>query len=166
MRIDIRKFVLAAAVLMAGTGAAQALTLPACPAGSTCTTFSEPLSLVLSAQTVPFSLPSLSDVSIIGFTTGFSATFDALFKGPSQIGSPAVFDSASLTTQTFDDLSAGSYRYVIGGFTLSPGATIQLEEVVTAVPEPATVALLFAGLALVGFAVSRGRSSAIGVVAA
>jgi hypothetical protein len=105
-------------------------------------------------------------VSFIGSTSSVdSAAVDTLKKGGVTIPSPAFFSFGSTTTQTFDDLK-GTYKYVINGVSGSPGATIALEEVVTAVPEPATYALLFAGLGLVAYKVSRRRSSKSGAVAA
>ena len=122
-----------------------------------------------------FALDSTTDLEVsantyLGPTVDGSASF-SLYNGTSTgdsgtaaalVGSSFTFGSAIVAT-TFSGLSAGSYFFEIAG---SPATMIGTAFNVTiqapsetgplpAVPEPANMALLLAGLGLMGFLVKR-----------
>jgi hypothetical protein len=92
----------------------------------------------------------------MGTSTGDSGTAGAL------VGSTLSFGSTIVST-TYTGLSAGSYFFEVTGSPATPigtafNVTIQAPSdtgPLPAVPEPANVALLLAGLGLMGFLVKR-----------
>ncbi len=122
-----------------------------------------------------FALDSITDLNIaantyLGPVVDGSAAFN-LYTGTStgasgtpgaQVGSTFSFGS-TITTTTFSNLAAGSYFFEVSG---SPATMIGTAFNVTlqapsdtgplpAVPEPTNMALLLAGLGLMGFMVKR-----------
>ena len=68
-----------------------------------------------------------------------------------------AFDSTSANT-TFGAIGGGNYFYLVAGaITGTSGGSYLLSSALTAVPEPGTYALLFAGLGVMGFVARRRR---------
>jgi hypothetical protein len=111
-------------------------------------------------NTISFTLPTVSDISFSGFTSGsiFSGALGALESG-STILTPFLFSPTSgATTFTDNNLAAGSYTFFILTEALGTGRSLTLDAVITAVPEPQTAVLMLAGLALIGLTFRRARA--------
>ena len=77
--------------------------------------------------------------------------------GDTAQGLPLAFDSTSANT-TFGPIGGGNYFYLVAGaITGTSGGSYLLSSALTAVPEPGTYALLFAGLGVMGFVARRRR---------
>ncbi len=97
--------------------------------------------------------------SLLGLTGG-TVTLFADAPGPdTPIGSYSFSGTTGSTEHTFASLLAGSYYYVVSGLgTGTTGGIYALASTATsvsAVPEPATMALMLAGLGIVVFKSSR-----------
>lgn len=94
--------------------------------------------------------------SLLGLTGGTVTLFaDAPGIDPT-IGSYSFNGTTGSATNAFTSLLAGSYYYVVSGMgTGTSGGFYALASSVTAVPEPATLAMMLAGLGIVGFKASR-----------
>jgi PEP-CTERM motif len=115
-----------------------------------------------------FSLSSLTSLtssavsnnlgSVLGLTGGTVTLFaDAVGPDPT-IGSYTFSGATGSTEHSFGALMAGSYYYVVSGLgTGTMGGFYALASAPAPVPEPATVALMLAGLGIVGFKGRRCR---------
>jgi hypothetical protein len=96
----------------------------------------------------------------LGNTPGNAAQFLLNNPGAGTGGLGGTFDRP-FTSPTFSNLAAGSYQIVFG-VANTFGAQLRVDDFqmqVTAVPEPATVALMLAGLGVVGAAAKRRRAA-------
>lgn len=120
-----------------------------------------------------FSLGSVFDALVVAVANDFVPILDLtgskveLFKNLGGLGNytddgialaSISFDSTPVGS-TFTSLSAGDYYYRITGMsTGTVGGSYVLSSTVTPVPEPASIALLLAGLGVLGFAVRRRKA--------
>ncbi len=124
-----------------------------------------------------FQLDAVSDLNVSGNTyqgpvVGASTADFTLYTGTSTggVSDPATakgsifsFSGTAIQATTFSGLAAGSYFFEVSGTVATPigtsfNVTIQAPSdtgPLPAVPEPANVALLLAGLGLMGFLVKR-----------
>ncbi|CAN5281207.1 hypothetical protein BH11PSE9_BH11PSE9_29720 [soil metagenome] len=84
-------------------------------------------------------------------TQGSYSIFD--FASSSTVASFA-YDGATGSTSHSVTLGPGLYAYVVGGVT-GPAGYYSLTSTITPVPEPTTLAMLFAGLGVIGFLIKR-----------
>jgi hypothetical protein len=111
------------------------------------------LNVVLTSQ----STSALTGLNLTGFGL-YSSVGDTLLQGGTQELSGAT-DKWSLS---FASLAAGAYYMKVSGdIVFSTGATFSANgNLVSAVPEPGTYAMLLAGLGLLGFIARRRQKSA------
>ena len=124
-----------------------------------------------------FQLDAVSDLNVSGNTyqgpvVGAASADFTLYTGTSTggvsdpataVGSIFSFSGTTIQATTFSGLTAGSYFFEVSGSVATPigtafNVTIQAPSdtgPLPAVPEPANVALLLAGLGLMGFLVKR-----------
>ena len=93
-------------------------------------------------------------------TPNADMNFVRLFYNDSQANVGGFTFANDLTEYLFTDLPAGSYTYhVYGNINETGYSPAELTFTSTAVPEPETYAMLFAGLGVLGFAVRNRKSS-------
>ncbi|PAS95547.1 MAG: hypothetical protein CGU28_12340 [Candidatus Dactylopiibacterium carminicum] len=110
-------------------------------------------------STFTFSLQSLSDL-LASFTTGLTGSGSVgLFSADNtQIGSFSFGGTYSTSSLTFSSLGAGDYYYTISGAGYSPIIGANFSSTLTpvsAVPKPGSLAMLLAGLGMVGLLARR-----------
>ena len=124
------------------------------------------------ADTYLFSLASVSSLTssavsnnlgnLLGLTGGMVTLFADAAGPDTTVGSYTFSGVTGSTEHTFSSLLAGTYYYVVSGMGTgtSGGFYALASSTVSAVPEPSTLALLFAGLGVVGFTASRRKLGA------
>jgi hypothetical protein len=160
--MGFKRFAAAVAALSVIAVSAQA----ACSVGYTCVT--EPLTqFKLSTDVIPVTLTGTSDLFFYGTVSKpLTAVLGDLTSGSNILSTFAFSFGSPLGVTEVTGLTAGTYDFNLFGVSLLKGASATLGYSVSAIPEPATYALLFAGLGLVAYKITRRRSSNSGAVAA
>ena len=104
---------------------------------------------------------SLTSASVLDTTLSpLGATGSASLYSIDYSTGPTLVDKISLGTagSTFTSLAAGDYFYKLLGTTAADTGGYTLKLTVSAVPEPANIAMLLAGLGMMGFVARRRKN--------